>query len=133
MSTFTIRKHTICLRGINKELPVSDAKAKLKELYDIILKDENLLQKHLKDATLKDKLKVEDTLSVEMIYDMNILMDLKDKIERNGLKNEFFKDKFLQEADEEPYAPGAVNGIYCRKVKGQKGCFCCKQKGYEVI
>ena len=135
VSEFTIRKHTVHISGINKELPAEQARNKLKEFYSIVLRNEKLLPQCIAEKNLLDQIvpRQEDTLCVEMINDMNVLMQLKDKIERNGLKNEFYKEKFLNEAEVESNAPGAVDGLYCRKVKEAKGCLCCKKRGYEVI
>jgi hypothetical protein len=57
--------------------------------------NEDLKQKTNKDEkNEKSDKKFELPLVVQMINDFEMLMPLKNRIERNGLKNEFFKKRF---------------------------------------
>lgn len=55
-----------------------------------------------------------------MINDFEMLMPLKNRIERNGLKNEFFKKRF------------EVTNKFDKKQK-TRGCFCWKRPEFEFL
>lgn len=47
------------------------------------------------DDVVKEYAKYKDPISKKLITDFNKLMPIKEEMEKNGLKNEFYKKNFL--------------------------------------
>lgn len=80
MSESTISRHSILIQGVNNELSSAEVIKHLKEIFPEISK--------LSGATPK---KIAPPLIVQMVNDFETLMPIKDIIERNGFKNEYYK------------------------------------------
>ena len=122
VSENTIRRHTLLVSGVNNELTADEATKQIKLLFPVIAKAADDEKRRLaeitkaadekrrlaengsvsdlkrKNTTIHEKRKyeAEPPLVVQMISDFEMLMPLKSRIETNGLKNEFYKERFKQ-------------------------------------
>jgi transcription initiation factor IIF auxiliary subunit len=78
-----LRKHSLFISGVNNELSADEVVKFLKSMFPLLAGSCGVSSKH-----------IEPPLVVQMVRDLEPLMVLKQKIEKNGFKNEYYKQRF---------------------------------------
>ena len=111
-----ICRHALLVSNINNELTIQEAQIKLEQVYKYMLAQIQNFHPLYQDKVLKFET---EALVVQMVNDFDFLTQKQKQIEKNGLKNDYYKSQ--QKNDKN----------YTKEVKDRSYC-CCFGKKYQV-